>query len=103
MRDRPLQWSQLKNIYSKGMAFWKAKVHEVDVGSGSRGSLKKNGQHLLQCRRLKLCREVRAAGVGRKDDFKHVREAVRVWVQSERENGHAFEGHDLIEEFLYIL
>ena len=99
----PMQWKTLKGIYDKGKAFWEAKVKDNRAGMGSRGSLMKRGQNLKLVHRQGIARGARAEGAGRHDKFKHFKVALKIWVQLERENGHAIDGHDMVEEFLHIL
>ena len=99
----PMQWKTLKGIYDKGKAFWEAKVKDNRAGVGSRGSLMKRGQNLKLVHRQGIARGARAQGAGRHDKFKHFKGALKTWVQLERENGHAIDGHDMVEEFVHIL
>ena len=99
----PMQWKSLKGIYDKGVAFWEAKTKDNLCGLGTRGSLNKKGQTLKKSHRGSTARGARAKGAGRHDHFKHFKEALKTWVKLERENGHAIDGHDMVEEFQHIL
>ena len=103
LRYQPMTWQSLQTMYKKGLAFWEAKVKDCSVGKGSRGSLNKRGQNLKRTISGKTARGCRADGGGRTDRFKHFKVALKEWVKIERENGQAIDGHDMIEEFLYIV
>ena len=66
----PMAWKTLKNVHSKGIAFWESKVKDSLCGVGSRGSLNKNGQSKQAFLREGSARGSRAKGAGRHDHFK---------------------------------
>ena len=99
----PMPWKTLKNVHSKGIAFWESKVRDSVCGVGSRGSLNKNGQSKKTSLRESSARGSRAKGAGRPDHFKHFKEALKIWVKLERENSHAIDGYDMAEEFMHIV
>ena len=103
IKYRPLSWRQLVGIWQKGVPFWEAKAKASPVGAGSKGNLNKTGQSLKSAHRWSSGRGVRAAGGGRKDHFRQFKEALKVWVHLEREHGHTIDGHDMIEEFLFVV
>ena len=103
LKYKPLCWRQLQNVHSKGIGFWEAKVRDCSTGAGTRGSLNKRGQHLKQEHRWTGSKGVRASGAGRKDHFKNFKGALKKWAHMERGNGHAIDGHDMVEEFTFML
>ena len=85
---------QLSKVLAKE-EMYKARIKQLEVGKGSRSSIKASGSHITSHLRVSLSKGCRALGAGVKDQLKEHKESLKAWVFKERSNGHALNGGDL--------
>ena len=81
-------------------SFYQGEVQKRSLGAG--GALRVRGSKVFLSRTKGQCtgEGCRAAGAGRKDYFKHIKAAIKVWAEEERAYGHRLSRTDFTDEFI---
>ena len=101
LRFRPRSKVQLQSLLSRKHVF-EARVRLLKLGGrrGASGRMQGSKENLYE---RKDTVGVRAAGGGRKGDFKEQKDQLKVWVETERAHGHALNMSDLWTQFKFLM
>ena len=82
---------------------WRAEKKHLQIGKGSKGTLRGHGVREGNLKRLKCGQGVRMGGGGRKPFFADLYPGVKRFFEGERAGGHYIDSEDLTFEFQSML